>query len=220
MKKFAFVVLALLFIAGSAWATPIYQGNPYAPLGTGNSAFPDFNDPNFKGAGYYIWANNAARTSWSVRWTGREIDGSYGRYDWRGYVAYSVDGIDSLDMVLWEGNDGSASIMFSDMITFGQAKAGPHWDGFDFTVSGQGGDYLTFMLGSTLFDLSNLDRGIYLGADYEFVLDNVDSVADFAGSNGRQRQFEAAAPVPEPGTLLLLGAGLTGLGYIRCRKKA
>ena len=224
MKKIMLTLL-VVFFAASAWATPIYQGDPVADFGTGDSGNPAFTSSDFKGAGYYIWANDDARTSWSVRWTGREstTTDDYGWYDWSGKILYSVNGIDSMELVLWEPNDGIVQYTDSQIVygsnTFDSsketAKAGPGWDGFDFTLIGDVGDYLTFALESTLFDNSNLSSGVYIGQEHQFVLDNVDSTQFWAGTTGEIRQFEVAAPVPEPGTLFLLGAGVAGLALYR-----
>jgi len=74
------------------------------------------------------------------------------------------------------------------------ATAGPHWYGFDFTLTGDVGDYLTFNLGSNYFTTEN--DGIYMGQEFVSILDNCDPVVDFRNGSGNNRQFEVAATAP------------------------
>ena len=225
MKKlfsiFLLLTLAVFLAVGSAWATPIYNGEPLADFGSGVSGLPD----SPLGPGYYIWANDAARTSWSIRWTGRDATtdpDTIGAYDWSGSIIFSNnEGIQDAITVSWETNDSGVPVVWdsggSDTIMYGTAHAGPGWDGVDFTLTGVTGDYLTFNLYSSYFTTEN--DGVYIGQDMQSVLEHSDSAADFRSGTGVNRQFEIAAPVPEPTTILLSGIGLLGMGFYLRRKK-
>lgn len=213
MKKVLFVLMAFLFTTGVALATPIYNGDTYADFGTGGLP------TGAEGPGYYIWSNNTARTSWSVRWTGRDwTTGEHASYDWGGQIIFSnSNGLYTPIEVAWESNDGDITLIDrdgfgSDVILFGTASAGPHWDGFDFTLTGAPGDYLTFSLDSTFFTTEN--DGIYIGQGFYSILNYSDSLEYFISGDGTNRQFEVAAPVPEPGTIILLGVGLAGMAGV------
>ena len=227
-KLIAGVAAGAAFMASSAFATPVYTGDTYADF--------SLNPPLPTASGYYIWSNEE-RTSWSVRWTGNN-NGSTQWGQWFGSIEFGGLEVGGVSEVQFESGHSDEVNLFdfdipgiSDVITYtGYAgplwdaawdvsfmlfRAGPLWDGFDFTIdSAIAGEVIGFNLGSTLFSLDTIGEqesmGIFVGQDYASVNVLVQGTTD---SSGRTQNFEIS--VPEPGSLALFSLGILGLGLSR-----
>ncbi|MDY6954643.1 MAG: VPLPA-CTERM sorting domain-containing protein [Thermodesulfobacteriota bacterium] len=221
MKVFSMVllvsVLSVVLLTGNALAIPTFTGDPVADFD--NPGEDGYGEPDAQpGNGYTIWATDDLRTQWAVRWI--EFDEETW-YQWDGEIVFSnTDGLGEPVKIGWETNDGTVTLTQvggTDKITFGTAQTGEHYDGFDFTLTGDPGDTLTFKLESSWFNTTN--DGVYIGQSYASVLDNCDDATGFRSTDGSERHFIISAPVPVPAAVWLLGSGIIGLIGIgrRCR---
>ena len=227
VKSAVLAVASIGMLAGSALATPVYTGDTYAAWGEGGL-------PSLPTAtGYYIWSNDEAKTSWSVRWTGNNDGGTPVWVSWKGSVEFVGNDMTSLTAIAWDNHDG-ATPTYTNLSPLGldfeaisyDALAGYHWDGFDFTIdpSADAGR-LRFNLGGGYYSsltLNDSDDGVAAYAmwigDGNVMNVNV-ATTTMSSDNYIFQSFETPAPVPEPATMLLFGTGLASLAGAARRKK-
>jgi hypothetical protein len=210
MKKLSvFLVVVLGFFVVNANALMI-EGHDYE-IFTGADPYAEIQplyDPGYD-LGYFLWANDASLTSWSLRWSGDTQDNTGADYIFSGNVVLSTNSLD-VELFSWDTNDNAwiypAAVDYVAYANVGQ-------DGFDFTIIGdEMPSFIGFDLNvrtapgtsttsTAIGDQSNL---VFVGAD----LVNPES-GDFA--------IAAPSPVPEPATVLLVATGLIGL--VGFRKK-
>lgn len=221
-KYVAGALIGTLALATSAMATPIYSGNTVATYGESTASATDDNPTLPTASGYYIWSNET-RDEWSVRWTGNGNNNT-GWYDWWGSIELgSSTELTSTTNVLFEAGHSDDLNIYGQGIPglsttlVSSGEAGPHWDGFDFTIDIlQVGEVIGFNLGSTLFDFSSYSNGDEAEFGGVFIGDGLASplaLYQGAGSSTPTQNFEIA--VTEPGSVALFGLGLVGLGFAR-----
>jgi len=198
-KMTALLVGAMLMMgAASAWALPSEWGiiNPTATTGTPSfSQSTDF--------GYYIWTDDLERTSWHMRW----VDGTHpGITIFSGLVSLE-NNQGNFDTFSFEtGTNGDISISDTTGITF-ISRISTGVDGIDFTITQDSTpSYVGFDLNYGLRDMN--PNNIFIGGTEQTVF-----------NLGEDQDFAIAAPVPEPGTMMLLGAGFLGLAIYGKRRK-
>lgn len=212
MNLKAVAVAAVVAVSSTAaWATPIYTGKT-----TGSGV-----DVGSKGAGYYLWNDEADTSTWNLRWSGVGL--GHSPVEWGGSITFHNDKLNTSSEFLFESNDSSVTFnnhaFLDDQIHFNALTNNSGGvDGITFTVE-DGFELMDFDLSADFFDddvVNILPDGQEGTSDYIFISDMYNNPEVLVYDFGRSHTFEIA--VPEPGTLALFGVALAGLGLSRRRK--